>query len=212
MSSDALIERCGGLADAVLSDWRWVQDDLSVSVFGMILYGYALETGRSMRTSAADVDGAVLQCLTERVGAAAKWSGGLVAEAAAAARDQAHHPGHHELIGVGRTYHGVADRQALVDNVYANFASVRLRAGLPEPTVLVFLNPLVMLLAAREQQQGTPLTEAEVLEVRDDAACVQMPLSQAEHFYAALDAQMPIPRLNPNRIWEEWQAAREQIL
>jgi hypothetical protein len=67
-----------------------------------------------------------------------------------------------------------------------------------------------MLLAGREKQKGSLLTEAEVLEVRDNAACTQMPLSQAEKFYASLDSQMPIPRLNPERIWEEWQAARER--
>ena len=60
----------------------------------------------------ADVDSAVLQCLTQRVGAAARWSGGLVASASASARDKAHHPGEHELIGVGETYHGLADQPA----------------------------------------------------------------------------------------------------
>jgi hypothetical protein len=39
-----------------------------------------------------------------------------------------------------------------------------------------------------------------------------MPLSQAERFYAALDAQMPIPRLDPERIWEQWQAMRDRVV
>src|SRR6478735_643085 len=146
MTRDALTDRIGELADAVLADWRWTRDDLSVSVLGMLLYGLALETGRSARLAVADVDAAVLQCMTERVGAATKWSGGLVAEAHASADDKAHPPGHHELIGVGQSYHGVTDRGAVVDNVFANFASVRRRAGAPEPMVMVFLNPLVMLL------------------------------------------------------------------
>lgn len=212
MTRDALTSRVGELAEAVLADWRWVRDDLNVSVLGMILYGFGLETGRVMGLTVADVDAAALRCMTEHAGAAAKWSGGLVEEAAASARDKGHHPGHHELIGVGRTYCGVADGRTLVDNVYANFASVRRRAGLPEPTIPVFLNPLVMLLAARERQKGSPLTEVEVLEVRDGAACTQMPLSQAERFYAALDAQMPIPRLNPERVWDQWQAARDRVV
>jgi len=212
MTLDVLTGRIGELADAVLADWRWVRDDLSVSILGMILYGFATAIGRDMGVTVADVDAAVLRCMTERVGAAAKWSRGLVAEANASARDQSHHPGQHELIGVGRTYHGVGDRRTLVDNVFANFASVRQRAGLPEPTVTVFLNPLVMLLAAREREKGALLSEAEVLEVRDEAACTQMPLSQAERFYAALDAQMPIPRLALERIWDEWQAVREHLV
>jgi hypothetical protein len=212
MTRQALTAPINQLADAVLADWRWVRDDLNVSILGMLLYGFATATAREMGLGVADVDGAVLQCMTGRIGAAAKWSGGLVAEAGASARNKAHHPGHHELIGVGQTYHGVADREAVVDNVFANFASVRRRAGLPEPKVTVFLNPLAMLLAGRERQKGSPLTEAEVLEVRDQAACTQMPLSQAERFYAALDAQVPIPRLNPERIWEQWQAVRSRIV
>jgi hypothetical protein len=208
MTQEALLARITSLADAVLADWRWSRDDLNVSILGMLLYGFARAIARELSLAAANVDAAVLECMTQRVGAAAKWSGGLVAEAHASADDKAHHPGHHELIGVGQSYHGVADQRALVNNVFANFASVRRRAGVPEPMVTVFLNPLVMLLAGRERQKGSPLTEAEVLEVRDRAACTQMPLSQAERFYASLDAQVPIPRLNPERIWDEWQETR----
>jgi hypothetical protein len=208
MTREALTARINLLADAVLADWRWVRDDLNVSILGMLLYGFARANAREMRISVADVDAAVLQCMTERVGAAAKWSGGLVAEANASADDKAHHTGHHELTGVGQTYHGVADLPAVVNNVFTNFASVRRLAGVPEPMVPVFLNPLVMLLAGRERQKGSPLTEGEVREVRNGAVSTQMPLSQAEKLYASLDAQMPIPRLNPERIWEEWQAAR----
>jgi hypothetical protein len=208
MTREALTARIRPLTDAVLADWRWVRDDLNVSILGMLLYGFARATAREIGLGVADVDAAVLQCMTERVGAAAKWSGGLVAEAHASADDKAHHPGHHELIGVGQSYNGVADQRAVVNNVFANFGSVRRRAGAPEPMVTVFLNPLVMLLSGREKQKGSALTEAEVLEVRDNAACTQMPLSQAEKFYASLDAQMPIPRLNPERIWEDWQEAR----
>jgi hypothetical protein len=96
----------------------------------MLLYGFALATGRIvMLLDMEDIDAAVLRCMTERVGAAAKWSGGLVAEANASAFDKAHHAGHHELIGVGHSYFGVENRAALLDNVFANFASVRRRAG-----------------------------------------------------------------------------------
>jgi hypothetical protein len=80
-----------------------------------------------------------------------------------------------------------------------------------EPMVTVFLNPLMMLLAGAERQKGSPLTEAEVLRVRDTAACVQMTQSQANKFYESLDSQMPIPRLNPESIWDEWQAVRDRI-
>src|SRR5262245_18065137 len=108
MARDALDARISGLADSVLTDWRWVRDDLSVSILGMLLYGFARATARDMRLAVADVDAAVQQCMTDRVGAAAKWSGGFVAEARASADDKCHHPGHHELIGVGQSYHGIA--------------------------------------------------------------------------------------------------------
>src|SRR4051794_32686162 len=130
MTQDALAKQAGELADAVVADPRWHQDDLSVSILGMLLYGYALMVGRTvMFLDVADIDAAVLRCMTERVGAAAKWSRGLVAEASASAFDKAHHPGHHELIGVGHSYFGVDDRAAVVDNVFGNIVAFRKRAG-----------------------------------------------------------------------------------
>lgn len=84
-------------------------------------------------------------------------------------------------------------------------------ASTNEPMVTVFLNPLIMLLAGAERKKGQPLTELEVLHIRDTAVCTQMTLSQAEKFYASLDSQMRIPRLDPARVWEEWQAMRDQF-
>jgi hypothetical protein len=80
-----------------------------------------------------------------------------------------------------------------------------------EPKVLVFLNPLVMLLAGAERQKGSPLTEQEVLKVRDTAQCTTMTVSQAKRFYASLDSQVPIPRIDPENVWEEWQAIRQRL-
>jgi hypothetical protein len=125
-----LADRVGELADRILSDARWEdeRDDLGVSVLGMLLYGFALATGRlAMFLDIDDIESAVLRCLTERVGVAAKWGGGLVAAASAAAFDETHHPGHHELIGVGHSYFGVEDEANIVENVFANIQSVRRR-------------------------------------------------------------------------------------
>jgi hypothetical protein len=131
MTRDALTQRVGELTEAVLADPRWHHDEVSVTVLCMILYGFALATGRIILfLDMDDIDAAVLSCLTERIGAAPKWSGGLVAEANASSMDQAHHAGHHELIGVGHAYFfGIKDRSAQVDNVFANIESVRRRAG-----------------------------------------------------------------------------------
>lgn len=75
--------------------------------------------------------------------------------------------------------------------------------------VKVYLNPLVMLLEGAEQQKGTPLTREEVIQVRDNAGFVMMSPEQADKFYTSLDAQMPIHRIDPEQIWEEWQAIRD---
>ncbi len=86
------------------------------------------------------------------------------------------------------------------------------QAPTPETdTVTVYLNPLVMLLSAAEERKGTPLSEAEVLEIRDTAASVQMTPEQARIFHASLDAQMPMHRIDPDRIWDEWQQVRHLV-
>jgi len=133
MTSDALIERLGDLVEGVLDDPRWEdeRDDLGVVVLGMLLYGFALATGRIVLfLDTEDIDAAVLTCLTERIGAAPKWSEGLVAEARASGVDEAHHPAHHELIGVGHSYFGYEDLAVVLDNVFANIESHRRRASL----------------------------------------------------------------------------------
>lgn len=79
-------------------------------------------------------------------------------------------------------------------------------------TVRVYLNPLHAMLGAAEKQKGSPLTEAEVLHVRDTTVAIDMTPKQAEKFYASLDAQMPIGRLDPARLWEEWQEVRDHVV
>jgi hypothetical protein len=68
-----------------------------------------------------------------------------------------------------------------------------------------------MLLAGAERQKGMPLNEQEVLRIRDDAQSITMTESQADRFYASLDSQCPVPRINPERVWEEWQAIRPHL-
>lgn len=79
-------------------------------------------------------------------------------------------------------------------------------------TVRVYLNPLHAMLGAAEKQKGSSLTEAEILHVRDTTVAIDMTPEQAEKFYASLDAQMPIGRLDPTRIWEEWQEVRGHVM
>lgn len=80
-----------------------------------------------------------------------------------------------------------------------------------EPMVKVYLNPLLMMLVAAEKNKGSPLTEQEVLAVRDSTASIDMPASKAAVFYSSLDARVPVPRLDPDRLWVEWQEIREHV-
>jgi hypothetical protein len=50
-----------------------------------------------------------------------------------------------------------------------------------------------------------------VLAIRDDATCLVMPRERAQIFYAHRDAQVPMPRIDPERCWEEWQAIRGHV-
>ena len=82
----------------------------------------------------------------------------------------------------------------------------------PGPSqVKVFLNPLVVLLAGAERKKGQPLTREEVLKIRDNAVFVTMSPEQAQEFYTSLDAQVSVHRMNPDRVWEEWQEIRHQV-
>lgn len=80
-----------------------------------------------------------------------------------------------------------------------------------EPTIRVYLNPLHAMLYAAEKQKDARLTEEEVLHVRDTTVSMDMSASQSAKFYASFDSQVNVYRMNPNRIWEEWQEIRDQV-
>ncbi|HEY7315036.1 MAG TPA: hypothetical protein VH643_37165 [Gemmataceae bacterium] len=131
MTPEVLFDKISALADRVVADKRWQEqnDDLGVSVLGMLLYGYALGVGRLfMRLDIEDINAVVTRCLVEKVGVAPKWGGGLVEDAARSAFDEQYHPGQHELIGVGHQYMGEGKVGKLVGNVFANIENVRRRA------------------------------------------------------------------------------------
>jgi len=77
--------------------------------------------------------------------------------------------------------------------------------------VKVFLNPLILLLDGHERQKGRPLTREEVLAVRDSAAHIMMPPDQAKQFYESMDSRVPVHRIDPDRVWEEWQEIRDKL-
>lgn len=71
-----------------------------------------------------------------------------------------------------------------------------------EPVRPVAIVPLVDVLRSLEKKNGRPLTEAEVLDLRDHATFIALTPSNAK----ALEQRRGYPDLDPDRIWEEWQA------
>lgn len=73
--------------------------------------------------------------------------------------------------------------------------------------VIDFSPPLIAVLLAAERSKGGPLTEEEVLDIRDGATCVRLPRPVAE----AVAERRGYPDLDPERCWEQWQAVRTEF-
>lgn len=71
---------------------------------------------------------------------------------------------------------------------------------------LVFVPALVALLLNAENTKGTPLTEAEVLEIRDNAACIALPAAVA----LSMENERGYRDLVAEDCWEEWQQYRRE--
>jgi hypothetical protein len=76
-----------------------------------------------------------------------------------------------------------------------------------ETLVPVFMPPLAYMLGHHERQKGVPLTEQEVLAVRDKSVAMMMRRSVADQMsqkrgYRDIDAQ---------NCWHEWQEMRKQL-
>jgi hypothetical protein len=69
---------------------------------------------------------------------------------------------------------------------------------------LTFIPALVTVLLNRETAKGSPLTEQEVIEIRDKAAVVALP----EEAAAAVAEQRGYQDIDPERCWEQWQEVR----
>ena len=67
---------------------------------------------------------------------------------------------------------------------------------------------LVATLLNREQTKGSPLTEAEVIEIRDSSPSVAVPIDVAEK----IDAERGYKDIDPERCWEQWQEARKRLI
>jgi hypothetical protein len=64
---------------------------------------------------------------------------------------------------------------------------------------------LVATLLNRERVKGGPLTEAEVIEIRDSCPSVAVPIDVAEK----IDAERGYKDIDPERCWKQCQEARK---
>lgn len=78
---------------------------------------------------------------------------------------------------------------------------------LPMAVVPMFMPALAHLLRQAEQTKDSPLTRAEVLQVRDKGACVMLRTSAA----LELEEKRGFRDIDPENCWEEWQALRQAL-
>lgn len=79
------------------------------------------------------------------------------------------------------------------------------RRVLPDGLVLVFMPSLAVLLGHAEELTGTPLTEEQILRVRDAALAVVTPVDVA----AAVEQSRGYTDMDAARPWESWQVIRK---
>jgi len=74
--------------------------------------------------------------------------------------------------------------------------------------ILTFVPSLVSLLLAREKSKGAPLTQQEVLEIREKATVVALP----EDVGVEVATGRGYRDIDADHCWEEWQRARLDLL
>jgi hypothetical protein len=77
-----------------------------------------------------------------------------------------------------------------------------------EELIPVPVPALVAVLLNKENEKGSPLTEQEVLSIRDNAACIMMPISVV----SKMAESRGYPDLDPEYVWEQWQQARLELI
>jgi hypothetical protein len=73
-----------------------------------------------------------------------------------------------------------------------------------DPLCLVFVPALVAVLTASEDRKGSPLTEAEVCDIRDRAVCITLPFSVA----LDMERERGYPDIVAENCWSEWQSRK----
>ena len=73
--------------------------------------------------------------------------------------------------------------------------------------ILCFMPSLVALLLAKEKEKGTPLTEEEVVAIRDGATVVAIP----KETLPAIEERRGYADIDPEKCWSEWQRLRAEL-
>ncbi|WP_338523604.1 hypothetical protein NUH87_28405 [Pseudomonas batumici] len=73
-----------------------------------------------------------------------------------------------------------------------------------DPLCLVFIPALVAVLRTAEERKGSPLTEAEVCSIRDQAVCITLPFSVA----LDMERERGYPDIAPENCWSEWKKSK----
>ncbi len=76
-----------------------------------------------------------------------------------------------------------------------------------ERLVPVFMPSLVSVLLRHERDKGAPLTEDEVIAIRDKSVAVMLRQSAA----AEMAQKRGYDDIDPERCWAEWQRVRTQL-
>ncbi|AUO46137.1 hypothetical protein [Pseudomonas ogarae] len=76
-----------------------------------------------------------------------------------------------------------------------------------DPLCLVFVPALAAVLTAAESKKGTPLTELEVCNIRDQATCIAVTFATA----LAMEQERGYADIVAEDCWNEWQRLRLSI-
>ncbi len=77
-----------------------------------------------------------------------------------------------------------------------------------EELIIYPVPSLVATLLSRERAKGTPLTEQEVIEIRD--ACPSIALRPED--VRKVEERRGYKDIDPENCWEEWQEARKDLI
>jgi len=77
-----------------------------------------------------------------------------------------------------------------------------------EKLVMMPMPSLIATLLNCEEAKGSPLTETEVIQIRDSCPSVAVPIDVVPK----IEEERGYKDIDPERCWEEWQEARKQFV